>query len=175
MSTDANPACSAKTTSKRAPLGARPLQVDIDVDRREPLLTHRGEEEAMIEVECAEMTVDEQLALASTISDGLAGKAVALIKDSKIVLDALSGEATPEEVERLVRDFASKRKDPAEWSVEGSGASIVVHSSDPLSRSRGRKDTGQMLPDNLFKCPFCPFVTPYEELYVVHYRSHGFA
>ncbi len=129
----------------------------------------------MIEVECAEMTVDEQLALASAISDGLAGRALALIKDSKIVLDEVSGKAAPEEVVRLVRDFASKRKDSAEWSVEASGGSVVVHSSDPLSRSRGRKDTGEMLPDNLFKCPFCPFVTPYEELYVVHYRSHGFA
>ena len=129
----------------------------------------------MIEVECAEMTVDEQLALASAISDGLAGSALALIKGSKIVLDEVSGRAAPEEVVRLVRDFAARRKDPAEWSVEGAGGSIVVHSSDPLSRSRGRKDTGEMLPDNLFKCPFCPFVTPYEELYVVHYRSHGFA
>ena len=129
----------------------------------------------MIGVECGEMTVDEQIALASAISDGLAGKAVALINGTRIVLDALSGEPSPDEVLEIVKDFASRRMDSAEWSVEASGGSIVVHSSDPLSRSRGRKDTGQLLPDNLFKCPFCPFVTPYEELYVVHYRSHGFA
>ncbi|MCL5672356.1 MAG: hypothetical protein JRN56_07090 [Nitrososphaerota archaeon] len=129
----------------------------------------------MIGVECGEMTVDEQIALASAISDGLAGKAVALINGTRIVLDALSGEPSPDEVMEIVKGFASRRKDSAEWSVEASEGSIVVHSSDPLSRSRGRKDTGQLLPDNLFKCPFCPFVTPYEELYVVHYRSHGFA
>ncbi|MDG7012729.1 MAG: hypothetical protein JRN11_04675 [Nitrososphaerota archaeon] len=129
----------------------------------------------MIEVECGEMTVDEQLALASAISDGLAGRAVALIKGTKVVLDPVSGEASTDEVVRIVEGFASRRKDPGEWSVAASGRSIVVHSSDPLSRSRGRRDTGELLPDNLFKCPFCPFVTPYEELYVVHYRSHGFA
>ncbi|MDG6921308.1 MAG: hypothetical protein JRN59_07250 [Nitrososphaerota archaeon] len=129
----------------------------------------------MIEVECGEMTVDEQLALASAISDGLAGRAVALIKGTKVVLDPVSGEASTDEVVRIVEGFASRRKDPGEWSVDSSGLSIVVHSADPLSRSRGRRDTGELLPDNLFKCPFCPFVTPYEELYVVHYRSHGFA
>ena len=128
----------------------------------------------MTQVEGSEMTVDEQLALASAISDGLAGRAVALINGTRIVLDEVQGKADPAEVERIARDFASRRKDPQEWSVEASGSSIVVRSADPLSRSRGRRDTGQLLPDNLFKCPFCPFVTPYEELYVVHYRSHGF-
>ncbi|MDG6917266.1 MAG: hypothetical protein JRM85_06725 [Nitrososphaerota archaeon] len=129
----------------------------------------------MIEVECGEMTVDEQLALASAISDSLAGRAVALIKGTKVVLDLVSGAASTDEVMRIVEGFASRRKDPGEWSVDSSGRLIVVHSADPLSRSRGRRDTGELLPDNLFKCPFCPFVTPYEELYVVHYRSHGFA
>jgi hypothetical protein len=127
----------------------------------------------MISIECREMTVDEQLALASSISEGLAGKGVALVKDSSIVLDMMS-EVEAGEVVALVRIFVSKRKDAQYYSVGAEGEHIIVHTPDPLSRSRGRKDTGQLLPDNLLKCPFCPFVTPYQELYNVHFRSHGF-
>ena len=128
----------------------------------------------MIEVDCREMAVDEQIALASAISDGLGGRAVALVKDAMIVIDALSGTVPASEVLPLVRDFVSKRKDAQHYSVEQDGDVIVVHTPDPLARSRGRKDTGQLLPPNLLKCPFCSFVTPYQELYFVHVRAHGF-
>jgi len=127
----------------------------------------------LITVDCSEMTVDEQLALASSISDGLAGRGVALVKDSNIVLDAIS-DVRPDEVIALVRRFVSKRNDAEHYSVESDGERVAVHTPDPLSRSRGRKDTGLLLPDNLMKCPFCGFVTPYQELYNIHFRSHGF-
>lgn len=128
----------------------------------------------MIEVDCREMAVDEQIALASAISDGLGGRAVALVKDAMIVIDALSGTVPASEVLPLVRDFVSKRKDAQHYSVELKEGIIFVHTPDPLARSRGRKDTGQLLPPNLLKCPFCSFVTPYQELYFVHVRAHGF-
>jgi hypothetical protein len=128
----------------------------------------------LIEVDCREMAVDEQIALASAISDGLGGRAVALVKDAMIVIDALSGRVPASEVLPLVRGFVSKRKDAQHYSVEQDGDVIVVHTPDPLARSRGRKDTGQLLPPNLLKCPFCSFVTPYQELYYVHVRAHGF-
>lgn len=120
------------------------------------------------------MTVDEQLALASAISDGLAGRAVALVKDDKVVLDALTGKMTPRDVLTLVRNFVLKRKEARLYSVELTRDTIKVHTPDPLARSRGRKDTGQLLPPNILKCPFCNFVTPYQELYDIHFRSHGF-
>jgi len=120
------------------------------------------------------MTVDEQIALASAISDGLGGRAVALVKDAKIVLDTISGTVSAGEILALVRSFVSKRNDAQHYSVELSGDEILVHTPDPLGRSRGRKDTGQLLPPNLLKCPFCSFVTPYQELYFVHVRAHGF-
>ena len=119
------------------------------------------------------MTLDDQLALASAISDGLGGRGVALVKDDTLVIDAMSKVSTGE-VASVVRDFVSKRKDAKYYSVEVAGDDIAVRTPDPLARSRGRKDTGQLLPDNLLKCPFCPFVTPYQELYNVHLRSHGF-
>lgn len=130
----------------------------------------------MIQVDCGEITLDDQLALASAISEGLSGKAVALIRDEMIVLDTIEGNVEAAEVLPLVRDFVSKRKDAQHYSVEADGDEIVVHSADPLMRSRGRKDSGQMLPPNLLKCPFsgCGFVTSYQELYAVHVRSHGF-
>ncbi len=127
----------------------------------------------MIEVDCSEMGLDEQLALAAAISDGLGGKGVALVRDSKVVIDELS-KVTAVEVAAVVRAFVAKRKDAGRYSVEASGDEISVHTPDPLSRSRGRKDTGELLPPNLLKCPFCNFVTPYGELYNVHVRSHGF-
>ena len=145
-------------------MGPRATRLTLDGSRSRPL----------IEIECGEMTVDEQIALASAVSDGLAGKGVALVKDAKVVLDTLSGKISLNDVLPLVRSFVSKRKEAQHYTVEAEGDKITVHTPDPLARSRGRKDTGQLLPPNLLKCPFCNFVTPYQELYDVHFRSHGF-
>jgi len=128
----------------------------------------------LIEVDCGEMTVDEQIALASAISDGLGGKGMALVKDTKIVLDVISGEVSTRDVLALVRNYVARRKDAQNFSVDTKGDEIIVHTPDPLARSRGRRDTGQLLPPNLLQCPFCSFVTPYQELYNIHVRSHGF-
>jgi len=128
----------------------------------------------MLELDCHELTLDEQLALASSISDSLAGRALALVSDSKIVFDTLSGSTLrPDEVETALRAFISRRKDAALYSVEGNGETLTVHSPDPLARGHGRKE-GQ-LPGNLLMCPFCPFITQYQETYNIHVRSHGFA
>ncbi len=128
----------------------------------------------MIEVDCTEMTLDEQLAMASAISEDLAGDAVGIIKDTKIVLDILSERISVSDVEDVVVRFVSRRKESQHYSLEVNGASIVIHTPDPLARSKGRKDSGQMLPPNLLHCPFtsCGFVTPYQELYDVHVKSH---
>lgn len=128
----------------------------------------------MIEVDCSEMTLDDQLALASAISDGLGGRAVALVNHDKLALDTMSNRVTIGEVASVVRDFVSKRKDAKNYSIEEDGEEIKVHTPDPLARARGRKDTGQLLPDNVLKCPYCSFITPYQELYDVHMRSHLF-
>lgn len=126
-----------------------------------------------MQIDCSQMTFDEQLALASALSDGLGGRAVALVKDDKIVFDELSNVST-DEVLRLTRAFVARKKDASLYEVQASGDDVVVHTPDPLARSRGRRDTGESLPPNLLKCPFCGFVTPYKELYDVHFRSHGF-
>ncbi len=125
-----------------------------------------------ITIECGELTVDEQLALAGAISDGLAGDAVALIKDEKVVIDPLEGRIMPSQVETIILKFIARRKDATHYSLDVDGEDFVVHSPDPLSRSRGRR--AAMLPNNVLKCPYCSFVTPYQEAYDVHVRSHGF-
>lgn len=129
----------------------------------------------MIEVDCSEMTLDDQLALGSAISDGLGGRAFALVKDDKLVLDSMSGKVSVGEVEGVVRGFISKRKDAKYYSVEADGERIRVRTPDPLARSRGRKDSGQMLPPNLLKCPYssCGFVTPYPEVMRNHIYLHA--
>jgi len=127
----------------------------------------------LLTIDCRELTVDEQLALASEISDKLQGKTVALVRDVDIVFDTISGVPPGETgIEPLVREFVSRRKDSEHYSVETEGDTIVVHSPDPLARGRGRRMAG--LPENVLKCPFCAFVTPYQEAYDVHFRSHLF-
>ncbi|HEV2226249.1 MAG TPA: hypothetical protein VGR56_05520 [Nitrososphaerales archaeon] len=126
----------------------------------------------MISIECIELTRDEQIALATAVSEGFRGAAIALIQDSKIVIDLVNNaRIDPLEIEGIVRQFVSRRKDAQHYSVEHDGDSILVHSPDPLARSRGRKKA--QLPGNLLQCPSCGFITQYQELYNIHVRSHG--
>lgn len=128
----------------------------------------------MITIKCHELTVDEQLALAGELTGSLKGRAIALVRDEDIVLDQLSSEEVDsEEVQNVVQAFISRRKEAEHYSVERASGGLVVHSADPLARGRGRKEP--RLPPNLLQCPFCSFVTPYQEAYTVHVRSHGFA
>jgi len=127
----------------------------------------------VLEIDCTELTADKRLALASSISEELAGSALALIKGDDIVFDNFDqGEVDPEIVEGAVRRFVSRRGNAEHYSVEREGERIVVHSPDPLAALRGRRQNE--LPPNLKKCPYCAFVTPYEELYTVHVRAHLF-
>ncbi|HVB95159.1 MAG TPA: hypothetical protein VND41_00975 [Nitrososphaerales archaeon] len=126
----------------------------------------------MILVDCSELSADEKLALASQISDRLEGVAIALVKGENIVLDELSQEKPePSIVKETVAGFISRRRDAEHYSVEMAGERIIVHSADPIS-AMGKKAQNQ-LPPNLKQCPFCGFVTPYEELMIVHVRAHG--
>ena len=153
-------------------------------------------------IDCRELTMDEELALASAISDSLNGEGIALVDREKIVIDFFGeGHLDERAVESVVSGFVSHRKGHEFYSVERVGDSLVVHSADPVAASRKRateklphnllklgdsllvnssdaatsqKRTAEKLPPNLFKCPFCSFVTPYEELYTVHTRLHGF-
>ncbi len=127
----------------------------------------------MIKVNCRELTIDEQLALAAAISEAFQGKAVALVRDADLVLDVIEPPPPAEDdVESVVAGFISKRKGGEHYSLERDGETFFVHSADPLARSRGRGRP--TLPDNLLKCPYCSYVTPYREAYDVHSRSHGF-
>ena len=126
----------------------------------------------MLEIECGELSEDEQIALAGEITESMKGKAVAVLKGREIVLDTIrKGPLDEGVVVDTVSRFVSMRRDSALYSVQRVGERLVIHSPDPI-RARGRV-SAKGLPPNLFKCPFCHFVSPYEELYVVHYRSHG--
>ncbi|MDA4123587.1 MAG: hypothetical protein OK456_10450 [Thaumarchaeota archaeon] len=125
----------------------------------------------MIEVDCAELSSDEKLALASEISDRLEGKALALVKQDSIVLDQLTDERLDVEVLRpIVVDFISRRKDAAHYSFDVHGQKIVVHSADPIAALRNKAE--RTLPGNLMQCPFCWFVTQYEGELALHMKSH---
>lgn len=126
----------------------------------------------LIKIDCHELTVDEQLALAGALSDRLAGRAIALVKDEEIVFDILDGpEPKQSEVQEIAEQFASRRKDSKYYSAEWEGSRLLVHSADPLARSRGRKEHN--MPDNLYKCPSCAYMTLYKEMYDAHVKTHA--
>jgi hypothetical protein len=127
----------------------------------------------VLEIDCSELTADEKLALASQISDDLDGKAIALTKGDSIVLDQLAEEEVSLwTLKAIVEDFVSRRKDAEHYSLEVDGEVIVVHSADPVAAMRKKPEN--TLPPNLRQCPYCAFITEYEEEYVVHVRSHLF-
>jgi hypothetical protein len=127
----------------------------------------------MNEIDCRELTADEQLALAGAITGALQGKGVALVRGSSIVIDWLGGEPADDEAAlAAILEFLARRHEANQYTVEKGARGWVLHSPDPVRASKRRRQAG--LPPNLMKCPFCSFVTPYEEEYVVHYRSHGF-
>ena len=131
----------------------------------------REAETSVVLIDCSELSADEKLALASQISDRLAGTAIALVKGEDIVLDQLSGEKPdPSVVKDTVIHFISRRKKAEDYSVEVIGERIIVHSADPIAAIRKKRQ--KRLPPNLQQCPFCGFVSPYEELYTVHLRAH---
>ncbi len=128
----------------------------------------------MIEIDCSELTADEQLALAGAITEALQGSGMAFVKGKMIALDALAGSPIDEKtVESAVGRFVARRQHSEWYSTERQGDRFIVHSADPVAAKRPSRPKG--LPPNLYKCPFCPFVTPYEEAYVVHYRAHAWA
>jgi hypothetical protein len=125
----------------------------------------------MIEVDCAELSSDEKLALASEISDSLEGRALALVKRNSIVLDQLTEEKLDVDALRpIVGDFISRRKDSQYYSFEVDGQKIVVHSADPIAASRRKEEKN--VPPNLIQCPYCWFITQSEGEYNLHLKSH---
>ena len=127
----------------------------------------------VLTIDCSEISADEKLALASQISDALEGQALALTKSDSIVLDMLTDEEVDlGTLQAIVDDFVSRRSDSKYYSVDASDETIVIHSADPIAASR--RKTENTLPPNLRQCPFCAFITQYEEEYIVHYRSHLF-
>jgi hypothetical protein len=127
----------------------------------------------LIVIDCSELSAEEKLALAMQVSDTLDGIAIALVKGEDMVMDKVSQEK-PERlvVKEAVEDFISRRKDAANYFIEEVGERIVVHSADPASAMR--KKAQNQLPPNLRQCPYCAFITPYEEECDVHVRAHLF-
>ena len=127
----------------------------------------------MIEVDCSELSADEKLALASEISDRLEGRVIALVKGEIVVLDQLTDELVEmNSVAPIIEEFLSRRKDAQYYSMEVEGDTVTVHSADPVATSHRKSQNA--LPPNLRQCPYCSFITEYEEEFVVHTRSHLF-
>lgn len=127
----------------------------------------------MIVVDCSELSSEDKLGIADEISDALSGRAFALVKLDSVVIDQLTDEpVSASEILKVVKEFVSTRKDGRYYSVEQVAEKIVVHPADPIDASNKRRDN--QLPPNVKQCPFCPFVTPYDEAYQVHLRSHLF-
>ena len=148
------------------------IDVDINFDKDSNLATSPPGSPAL-DVDCSELSTDEELALAEHLTGFLSGRAVALVNNGKIVFDIISGsQLDAGEVETAVRDFIGRRNDSHLYSVERAGDSIVVHPPDPIASSRMRRPA--TMPPNVYQCPFCGFVTPYKEVYQTHSVIHYF-
>jgi hypothetical protein len=125
----------------------------------------------MLRVDCRDLSNDEKAALAGEISDELDGRAIALIKLNSIVFDRLDGsEVTPESILAAVSRFISERTGSVGYSYQLEGDVITVHATIPAHADK-QIDRSQ-LPPNLMQCPYCSFITQYQEEYNVHLRAH---
>jgi len=128
---------------------------------------------AVLTIDCSELSADEKLALASAISDALEGRVLALVQLDGIAIDRLTDERVGvEDLQPIVSDFVSRRKNAQYYSIEVRGEKMVVHSADPVAAAS--RKTENALPPNLRQCPYCSFLTEYEVEYNVHLRSHLF-
>jgi hypothetical protein len=125
----------------------------------------------MVRIDCSELTKDEQLALASAISDGLEGVGVALIKGNEIVVDQLTARKVEvRSVLPIVSGFVSKRTESLLYDLVVSGDVITLHSPDAMA-ARSRRNRSR-LPPNVFQCPACGLILPSQEKYDDHMRMH---
>jgi hypothetical protein len=125
----------------------------------------------MIKVDCSELTQDEQLALAASISDELQGRSLALVDGASIVIDRISGpKLDVAQLVHLVERFISRRKGANYYSVEKQEGKIVVHSPDPVAAKRTR--THYHVPPGAYQCPSCGLILPDEGRYQIHLRTH---
>ncbi|MGD0145577.1 MAG: hypothetical protein ABSB53_01835 [Nitrososphaerales archaeon] len=125
----------------------------------------------MVEIDCSELTQEEQLALAATISDELQGKSLALVKGNSVVIDRISGpKLDVAQLVHLVEKFVSKRKDADLYSVERQEDKVIVHSPDPLAAESTR--THYRVPPGAYQCPACGLILPDEGRYQIHLRTH---
>ena len=124
-----------------------------------------------MDIDCSELSTDEELALAELLTGSRRGLAVALVNDGKIVFDILEGNGLDEGmVLSAVRDFIARRDNARLYSVERAGGSILVHPPDPVASSKMRRPA--TMPPNVYECPFCGFITPYKEVYETHSVVH---
>lgn len=127
----------------------------------------------MIKVDCSELDGKTKLALAEAISEGLGGKAVALLEGDYIAIDSLSGQDVDvERVKSAVGSYLSQRRDASAFTVGTEDRHLVVQSSVPVSKEEKRvKDE---LPPGFFQCPVCGFVANSKDEYNSHLRYFHF-
>ena len=109
--------------------------------------------------------------MATSISDELEGKSLALVKGSSIIIDQISGQKLDvAQLLHLVEKFVSKRKDADYYEVERQEDKVVVHSPDPIAAKRSR--THYRVPPGAYQCLACGLILPDEGGYQIHLRTH---
>ena len=127
----------------------------------------------MLQIDCSELSPDEKLTLASEISDALEGRALALVKLDAIVFDQLSDEKVGvDTLQPIVSDFVSREE---RLAVLRSGGERGDRDGTFGRPHRGSEEEDRVHPAaDLRQCPYCSFITQYEEEYTVHVRAHLF-
>jgi hypothetical protein len=122
----------------------------------------------LIEIDCKEIP-DQILSLATYLGDRNEGEVIPLVKNDRIVLDeVVPGGLDLDATVRSVGEFISENDLGCTFTVEKE--TVVVHSPVLRKRSKNLNE----LPPGLLQCPYCSYVTEYQEELTVHTRAHLF-
>ncbi|MGD0477340.1 MAG: hypothetical protein ABSB29_04125 [Nitrososphaerales archaeon] len=100
-------------------------------------------------INCSELTMNEELTLASAINDSLKGQGIAMVNGEKIVFDPFGGGLDERATESVVSGFVAHKKGHELYSVEPVADSLLVHSVDPVAGAREKEKASHAGPRGL--------------------------
>jgi len=124
----------------------------------------------MVQVDCTQASGLE-VELASYFSERLKG-VLPLVKRRKVVFDETSSGRglTTTEVVDVLKSFLAARSLSRDYEIALERDEITLRAQKP-SPARKFKG-GHRPPPNLHICPHCGYVTPYEDVYWIHVKTH---
>jgi hypothetical protein len=127
----------------------------------------------MLMVDCDEFQT-HMLGLGAYLSDAIGGNAIPLLRKKDIVFDTLSEKSvTVQEIRRAVEGYLEREGIQKDFTVEESNDTVTIVSVDREKAKNHPKTRVEPAIPGMRICPFCGLGLASEEMFVIHYRSHG--